>query len=144
MLVACEESQTVCLAFRALGHESYSCDILYCSGGHPEWHILGDALNVINGNCAFITSDGNKHVIDGKWDLIIAHPPCTYLTTAATQCHSTKVYTKEQIADRTIKRIEAMGFFMEFINADCEHIAVEQNAVGFRPSTAQPLHRQFT
>lgn len=125
VLVACEESQTVCLAFRALGHEAYSCDIVYCSGGHPEWHILGDALRVINGNCSFTTADGKKHEIGGKWDLIIAHPPCTYLTTAATQCHSTKVYTKEQIADRTMKRIEAMEFFMQFINADCDRIAVE-------------------
>ena len=66
VLVACEESQTVCKAFRAKGHEAYSCDILDCSGGHPEWHIKGDVLDYLN---------------DG-WDMIIAHPPCTYLSKA--------------------------------------------------------------
>ena len=66
VLVACEESQAVCKAFRELGHEAYSCDIQECSGGHPEWHILGDALELLK----------------LKWDLIIAHPPCTYLTNA--------------------------------------------------------------
>ena len=80
VLVACEESQTVCKAFRGLGHEAYSCDIQECSGGHPEWHIQGDVLPIINGNCEFETADGQKHRIDGKWDLLIAHPPCTYLT----------------------------------------------------------------
>ena len=66
ILVACEESQTVCKAFRELGHEAYSCDILPCSGGHPEWHIQGDVLPLLK----------------KKWDLIIAHPPCTYLSNA--------------------------------------------------------------
>jgi len=74
----------------------------------------------------FLNCGGGVDVtIDGPWDLIIAHPPCTYLTTAATQCHSTKVYTKEQIAKRTLDRIDAMRFFMRFIMADCERIAVE-------------------
>ena len=125
VLVACEESQTVCKAFRELGHEAYSADIQECSGGHPEWHIHGDVIPLINGKCKFKTMDGNMHEIDGQWDLLIAHPPCTYLTTAATQCHSTKVYTKDQIADRTMKRIEAMQFFMKFVNADCDRIAIE-------------------
>ena len=101
VLVACEESQRVCNAFRKLGHEAYSCDIIECSGGYPEWHILGDALNVINGNCDFTTQDGEKHTIIGKWDLLIAHPPCTYLTNASKE------------------------FFMKFINADCDRICVE-------------------
>lgn len=125
VLVACEESQTVCKAFRELGHEAYSADIQECSGGHPEWHIHGDVLPLINGKCKFETLDGKLHEIDGQWDLLIAHPPCTYLTTAATQCHSTKVYTKEQIADRTMKRIDAMYFFMKFVNADCDRVAIE-------------------
>lgn len=125
VLVACEESQTVCKAFRERGHEAYSCDIIECSGGHPEWHIKGDALRIINGDCTFETMDGEEHRVDGKWDLLIAHPPCTYLSTAATQCHSTKCYTKEQIAERTLKRIDAMSFFMFFVNADCERIAIE-------------------
>lgn len=61
VLVACEESQAVCTAFRELGHEAYSCDILECSGGHPEWHIQGDALPLINGDCTFTTMDGHTH-----------------------------------------------------------------------------------
>ena len=77
VLVACEESQRVCIAFRERGHEAYSCDIQKCSGGHPEWHIQGDVLPLINGNCSFETVDGQKHSVDGKWDLLIAHPPCT-------------------------------------------------------------------
>lgn len=67
ILIACEESQTVCKAFRKLGHEAYSCDILPCSGGHPEWHIQGDAI---------------KEAYSGKYDMMIAHPPCTYLSNA--------------------------------------------------------------
>ena len=113
VLVACEESQEVCTAFRKLGHMAFSCDIQPCSGGHPEWHFQDDVLNYLN----------------DSWDLIIAHPPCTYLSTAATQCHSIKVYSKDQIAERTMKRIKAMEFFMRFVNADCKHIAIE-NPVG--------------
>lgn len=82
VLVACEESQAVCIAFRKLGHEAYSCDTQECSGGHPEWHIKGDVLPLINGNKPFITMDGDLHAIVGTWDLLIAFPPCTYLTNA--------------------------------------------------------------
>lgn len=82
VLVACEESQRVCMAFREKGHNAFSCDILPCSGGHPEWHIQGDVLAVLNGRCGFETADGTTHNIDEKWDLIIAHPPCTHLTGA--------------------------------------------------------------
>ena len=82
VLVACEESQAVCIAFRKLGHEAYSCDTQECSGGHPEWHIKGDVLPLINGNKPFITMDGDLHAIVGTWDLLIAFPPCTYLTYA--------------------------------------------------------------
>lgn len=78
VLVACEESQTVCKAFRERGHEAYSCDIQPPSGGHPEWHVQGDALKLLRGG-EFETTDGQKHFVD-KWDLLIAHPPCTYLT----------------------------------------------------------------
>lgn len=122
VLVACEESQRVCNAFRKLGHEAYSCDIIECSGGHPEWHILGDALKVINGNCDFITQDGEKHTIIGKWDLLIAHPPCTYLTNAS----AVRMRVKGEIApERYAKAMEAKEFFMRFINADCDRICVE-------------------
>ena len=75
VLVACEESQRVCTSFREKGHNAFSCDILPCSGGHPEWHIQGDVLVVLNGHCNFETADGTAHSINGKWDLIIAHPP---------------------------------------------------------------------
>lgn len=61
VLVACEESQTVCKAFRERGHRAFSCDIQPCSGGHPEWHIQGDALQLINGNCTFVTADTHTH-----------------------------------------------------------------------------------
>lgn len=79
VLVACEESQRVCEAFREKGIEAYSCDLVECSGGHPEWHIQGDVLPLINGNCEFETVDGVKHKVEERWDLIIAHPPCTRL-----------------------------------------------------------------
>lgn len=122
VLVACEESQRVCKAFRKLGHEAYSCDIIECSGGYPEWHILGDALNVINGNCDFTTQDGEKHTIIGKWDLLIAHPPCTYLTNAS----AVRMRVKGEIVpERYAKAMEAKEFFMRFINADCDRICVE-------------------
>ena len=80
VLIACEESQTVCKAFRERGFEAYSCDIQEPSGGHPEWHILGDALNVLGGGY-MTTMDGQQHSVE-KWDLVIAHPPCTYLSNA--------------------------------------------------------------
>ena len=75
VLVACEESQAVCIAMREHGHEAYSCDVQVPSGGHPEWHILGDVLPILNGKCAFTTMDGVAHTIDTSWDLIVAHPP---------------------------------------------------------------------
>ena len=76
ILVACEESQEVCKAFREKGHEAFSCDIIDCSGGHPEWHIKQDVLPLLNGNCTFITCDNVSHVVEGRWDMIIAFPPC--------------------------------------------------------------------
>lgn len=79
VLVACEESQRVCMAFREKGHEAYSCDLKECSGGHPEWHIQGNVVPLLSGFCNFVTCDGFLHSIPGKWDLIIAHPPCTRL-----------------------------------------------------------------
>ena len=79
ILVACEESQRVCIEFRKLGHEAYSCDIEPCSGGHLEWHIRADVLPLLSGNCSFQTVDGIELMIDGKWDMIIAFPPCTHL-----------------------------------------------------------------
>ena len=83
ILVACEESQAVCIAFRERGHEAYSCDVINCSGGHPEWHVRDDARWLIGpGREAFETMDGEHHSV-GRWDLLIAHPPCTFLTNAS-------------------------------------------------------------
>lgn len=96
VLVACEESQRVCIAFREKGYEAYSCDIQECSGGHPEWHILGDVLPILNGSTKFITQDGTLHEISGKWDMIIAHPPCTYLTVTGNRWFNIEKYGKKQ------------------------------------------------
>ena len=82
ILVACEESQAVTIELRRLGHEAYSCDIIPCSGGHPEWHIMQNVLPLLNGNCSFKNMDGSEQSIETTWDMIIAHPPCTFLTVA--------------------------------------------------------------
>lgn len=123
ILVACEESQTVCKAMRLNGHEAYSCDIQECSGGHPEWHVCGDVLSLINGRCKFITMDGELHEIPVRWDMIIAHPPCTYLSNAG----ACWLYPRKgQLnLDRYIKGLEAKDFFLKFLNADCDRIAIE-------------------
>ena len=123
ILVACEESQAVTKEFRRLGHEAYSCDIIHCSGGHPEWHIMQDVLPLLNGNCSFQTMDGVQHRIEGKWDMIIAFPPCTYLSNAG----ACRLYPKKgQLdEDRFKKGLEAKEFFLKFLNAYCPKIAVE-------------------
>ena len=121
VLVACEESQRVCTAFRELGHEAYSCDIIEPSGNHPEWHVKGDVLPLLEREREFTTMDGVKHTVD-KWDLIVAHPPCTFLTNAGAR-HLWKGHDLNQ--ERYQQGLEAKSFFMRFINADCEHIAVE-------------------
>ena len=127
VLVACEESQAVCIAFRKLGHEAYSCDTQECSGGHPEWHIKGDVLPLINGNKPFITMDGDLHAIVGTWDLLIAFPPCTYLTNAG----SVRLRIKGEInKERMAKAVEAKAFFMKFLEADCQKICVENPTPG--------------
>lgn len=133
VLIACEESQAVCKAFREKGHEAYSCDIIECSGGHPEWHIMQDVLPLLNGRCCFETCDGMEHQIDGKWDMIIAHPPCTYLT-AAGAC---RMYpTKGNIdVDRLSKALNACMFFYKILFADCDKICIENP----RPLKVIPL-----
>ena len=122
VLVACEESQRVCTAFRELGHEAYSCDVQECSGGHPEWHIQGDVLPYIDGNCIVTTMDGSAHRIDGTWDLLIAHPPCTYLSNAGAK-HLWKNHVLNQ--ERYEKGLQGKAFFMRFLGADCPRICVE-------------------
>lgn len=129
ILVACEESQHVCIAFREKGHEAYSCDIEFCSGNHPEWHIWANVLPLLNGNCDFLTCNGQSHHVD-KWDMIIAFPPCTYLTIAGTRHFSPKCNPPEKIAEREKLREQAAEFFLRFANADCEKIAIE-NPVGY-------------
>jgi hypothetical protein len=128
ILVACEESQAVCNAFREKGHEAYSCDIIECSGGHPEWHIKWDAIALVNGNCSFLTCDGTLHRIDGKWDLLIAHPPCTYLTVTGNRWFNVERYGDKAI-QRAEEREKAVEFFMEFANANCDRICIE-NPIG--------------
>ena len=106
ILIACEESQAVTKAFRKLGgHEAFSCDILPCSGGHPEWHIQGDVLEQL----------------DKGWDMLIAFPPCTHLAVSGAR------HFKEKIADG--RQQEGIDFFMEMINAPIPKIAVE-NPIG--------------
>ena len=106
ILVACEESQAVTIQLRKLGHEAYSCDIQDCSGGHPEWHLQCDALEMLK----------------MKWDMIIAFPPCTYMTNAgAVRMRVNGIIVKE----RYEKAMEAKKFFMKFYNANCSKIAIE-------------------
>lgn len=113
VLVACEESQAVTLAFRRLGVPAFSCDIKPCSGGHPEWHILGDAPELLCSPCRFVTQDGVFHFVS-SWDLLIAHPPCTYLTKAG----SNHLFSHGQInPTRYAAGLEAKEFFMTFYNA---------------------------
>lgn len=137
ILIACEESQRMCIAFRARGHEAYSCDLMECSGGHPEWHIKGDVLPILNGNIWFLTQDLCMHSINGSWDMIIAHPPCTYLTNAGTSAFSLKVNPPEKVIDRWDKRCAAAVFFMQCVLADCPRIAVE-NPVGIMSRLYRP------
>ncbi len=123
VLVACEESQAVTKELRALGHEAYSCDIIECSGGHPEWHIMEDVLPLLNGNCTFKTMDDTYHNLYGKWDMIIGFPPCTYLSNAG----ACRLYPKKGVLDieRYKKGLLAKDFFMSIYNADCDRICVE-------------------
>lgn len=132
VLVACEESQRVCIAFRERGNNAFSCDIEPCSGGHPEWHIMQDVVPLLDGRCSFKTMDGIEHSIDGKWDLIIAFPPCTYLTVTGNRWFNVDRYGEKAI-QRHKDRKDAIDFFMAFANADCEKIAIE-NPVGIMSS----------
>lgn len=127
VIVACEESQRVCMAFRERGFKAYSCDIQEPSGGHPEWHILGDAIEAVNGGVV-TTMDGQTHDV-GKWDLLIAHPPCTYLAISGNRWLNKGKYGEKAVR-RWELREEAAAFFMTFVNADVYKIAVE-NPVGY-------------
>lgn len=133
ILVACEESQAVTKELRALGHEAYSCDIIECSGGHPEWHIKGDVMPLLYPKKWFGESFGKgldvTHVLESgdtfkiprRWDMIIAFPPCTHLAVSGAR------HFKEKIADG--RQQQGIDFFMMIANADCDKIAIE-NPVG--------------
>lgn len=146
VLIACEESQAVCKAFRKLGHEAYSCDIQDCSGGHPEWHIKDDVLKFVNGNCSFVTSGGGYDQIDGNWDMVIAHPPCTYITNGG----AVRMFRREikeyppygvfQMVNvsRLKLGMAARDFFFSILHCNCERVAIE-NPV---PMTIYQLPRE--
>ena len=112
ILIACEESQTVCKAFRAKGHEAFSCDILPCSGGHPEWHLQEDVLPLLRKE-------------NELWDMIIAFPPCTHLAVSGA------AHFAKKIADG--RQQQGIDFFMQFANAKCEKVVIE-NPVGIMSS----------
>lgn len=121
ILVACEESQAVTKELRRLGHEAYSCDIIDQSGGHPEWHIMQDVLPLLNGDCIFTTTDGIPHAVVGKWDMLIAFPPCTHLAVSGAAW-----FEKKRADGRQRWGIE---FFCKFLTADCDRISIE-NPIG--------------
>ena len=122
VLVACEESQAVTIELRRLGHEAYSCDIIECSGGHPEWHIQGDALPLLNGNCSFVDSGGGEHHIEGKWDMIIAFPPCTKTSNAGAR-HLWK--GGKLNIPRYYDGLCGKALFMAIWAADCDRVIIE-------------------
>jgi site-specific DNA-cytosine methylase len=115
ILIACEESQVVCEAFRKKGHNAYSCDLQECSGGHPEWHLQHDIAIEL----------------EKEWDMIIAFPPCTYLTCTGNKWF--KPEFKERFPTREADRAEAIDFFMKIVNAKSKKIAIE-NPVGVMSS----------
>lgn len=151
VLVACEESQVVCKAFRDFGHNAFSCDIQSCSGGHPEWHIRGDVIYVLEprydfylntSNIQFFTQDFEFHTVP-EWDLIIAHPPCTYLSKAG----GTRLFPGGHLNDdRYYKGLLAKDFFMRFYNCSCKMVAIE-NPVPFKifdlPKPSQVIEPYF-
>lgn len=122
VLIACEESQAECMAWRELGHNAFSCDIQPCRrDGHPEWHIWGDVTELLRGRCRFQTADGKLHRL-AKWDLIIAHPPCTYLCKVSS-VHMVKNGVLQ--TERYQKMLEARAFFFECLSAQAKYVAVE-------------------
>ena len=122
ILVACEESQTVCTAFRNRGHEAFSCDIIEPSGGHPEWHIMQDVIPLLNGKCEFTTMDGVLHRMDGRWDMIVSFPPCTYTTNAGAK----HLYKGHRLnVERYYKGLCGKALFEAIRHADCDRISVE-------------------
>lgn len=144
ILVACEESQAVTKELRRLGHNAFSCDIIPCSGGHPEWHIQDDVIPLLNPSqhplwddnthlvgIEFATCDGKEHFVCGKWDMIIAFPPCTHLAVSGAAW-----FEKKREDGRQRWGIE---FFCQFLNADCDKISIE-NPIGIISGDYIPKH----
>lgn len=122
ILIACEESQRVCTAFREKGHNAFSCDIIDCSGGHPEWHIKQDVLPLLNGRCSFETAEGSLHTIDGKWDMIIAFVPCTKTSNAGAR----HLYKGGLLnIPRYYEGLCGKALFLAVWAADCEKVVIE-------------------
>lgn len=141
ILVACEESQAVCTAFRRLGHNAYSCDLLDCSGGHPEWHFNHDIFAVLD-HSDLVLQNGQKARVNAPWDIMVCHPPCTYLAVSGAQWY----YHPEdkdlpidnrrphpKFPNRAKDREEGIAFFMSLANADVKRIAIE-NPIGIMSS----------
>lgn len=133
VLIACEESQAECTAFRALGHNAFSCDIQKCRrGGHPEWHICGDVTPLLRGHTQFYTQDKKHHHIS-RWHLIIAHPPCTYLCKVSSVQLAANAnleiefngHKKFVNAERYAKLLQAREFFQMCLDAEAPFVAVE-------------------
>ena len=132
VVIFCEESQTICKAFRELGHIAFSCDLQECSGGHPEWHIHGDCLPYLDRLTAgfdFTTQDGQQQHI-GPIDLMIAHPPCTHLCNAQNPLYNRSKFGDAYVDNRERERERAVEFFLRFAAAECPHKAIE-NPVGW-------------
>jgi hypothetical protein len=137
VIIACEESQRVCIEFRKLGYNAFSCDLLDSSGGYPEWHYKQDVFEVISSRGGKLQT-GKDHYIEGDWDLMVAHPPCTYLSVSGAKwfyhpadkdlpIENRRAHPK--FPNRARDREEAVEFFLKLVNADIEHIAIE-NPVG--------------
>jgi hypothetical protein len=123
ILLACEQSQAVCKEFRVLGHEAYSCDILDCSGGHPEWHIKGDVLEVINSGCFPLGNDFiHDEVIIYNWDAMICFPECIYVC-------SSGLHWNKRVPGRAEKTAQAIEFAKKLWNAKIPKIGLE-NSIG--------------
>lgn len=131
ILIACEESQTICKEMRAVGNEAYSCDLVECSGGHKEWHIKQDVIPLLNGNCSFNTMDGISHTVIGKWDLIIARPPCTRLCNSGQRWlyFGSSEYRNQKLREQQ----KEISLFLQFTKAECDRIVIE-NPVGIMSS----------
>jgi hypothetical protein len=122
ILIACEESQAVCKAFRKKGHNAFSCDIVECSGGHPEWHIQSDVLPLLNGRCEFVTMDGTKHTQRTRWDMIIAFVPCTKTSNAGAR----HLYKGGLLnIPRYYDGLCGKALFLAVWAADCDRVVIE-------------------